>query len=79
MRENLRRNEFIYENPAVLRVILELDDVVVAVVRFQQMRLRAASHLPDEPSGIYGHTVCEKSKSTTRRVSLDARRIEVHG
>ena len=57
MGENFRRHEFIHENPAVLRVILELDDVVVAVVGFQQMRLCAASHLSDEPTGVYGHTV----------------------
>ena len=66
MGENFGRDEFIHENPAVLRVILELDDVIVAVVGFQQMRLCAASHLPDEPAGIHGHRVCGESKSTTR-------------
>jgi hypothetical protein len=57
MGENLRCDELVHENPAVLRVILELDDVVIAIVRFQQMRLCAASHLPDEPAGVYGHGI----------------------
>ena len=64
MRENLRGHEFIHENPAVLRVILELDDVVVAVVRFQQMRLRPASHLADEAAGVYGHTALAEWESS---------------
>ena len=66
MGENFRRYEFVDENPAVLRVILEFDDVIVAVVCFQQMGLSAASHFPDEPAGIYGHAICGTSKSTTR-------------
>lgn len=57
MGENLRRHEFIYENPAVLRVILKLDDVIVAIVGFQQMRLRATPHLADEPARVYRHTI----------------------
>ena len=66
VRQNLPRNKLVYQNPAVLRVILKLDDVIVAVVAFKQMRLRAAPHLADEPARIYGHTVCRKKKSTTR-------------
>ena len=66
MRQNLRRHEFIHENPPVLRVILKLDDVIVAVVGFQQMRLRATPHLADEPARVYRHTICRKNKSTTQ-------------
>ena len=66
MGENFRRNELVHKNPAVLRVILELDDVIVTVVCFQQMRLCAPSHLPDEPAGVYGHGFCGEGKSTTR-------------
>jgi hypothetical protein len=57
MGENFRREEFVDKNPPMLRVILELDDVEVAVVGLQQVRLCAASHLADEPARIYGHTV----------------------
>ena len=66
MYENLGRHELVDENPAVLRVILKLDDVIVAVVGFQQMSLRAASHLSDEPARVYRHIVCRESDSTTR-------------
>jgi hypothetical protein len=62
MSENLRGYEFIYENPAVLGVILELDDVKAAVVGFQQMRLCAAPHLPDEPARVYRHRVRGKKR-----------------
>jgi hypothetical protein len=62
MSQNLGRDELIHENPAVLRVILELDDVVIAIVRFQQMRLCAASHLPDEPAGIHRHGIGGKTR-----------------
>ena len=66
MRQDLPRHELVDQNPAVLRVILKLDDVIVAVVAFQQMRLRAAPHFADKPARIYRHTVCRKGKSTTR-------------
>ena len=56
MIQNFGGQEFINENPAVLRVILKLDDVEVAVVGFQQMGLRAAPHFADEPARVYGHT-----------------------
>ena len=47
----------------MLRVILKLDDVKIAVVGFQQMRLRAAPHLPDEPARVYRHTIRRKTDS----------------
>jgi len=46
----------------VLRVILELDDVEITIVGFQQVRLGAAPHLPDEVAGIYRHAPCWKSE-----------------
>lgn len=55
MGENAAGDEFIDEYSAMLRVILKLDDVEIAVVGFQQMGLRAAPHLSDEPGRIYGH------------------------
>jgi hypothetical protein len=66
MRKDLTGDEFIDENPAVLRVILKLNDVVAAVVGFEQMRLRSASHLPDEAAGVHSHRVCRNRKFTTR-------------
>jgi hypothetical protein len=60
--ENLPGYELIYQNPPVLRVILKLDDVILAVVGFQQMGLCATSHLPDEPARVYGHGVRGKRK-----------------
>ena len=75
MRENFRRNQLVDENAAVLRVILKLDDVEVAVVGFQQMRLGAAPHLSDEPARIYRHGAVEDTNR--RRASIDARRNEV--
>ena len=77
MGENLSGDEFIDKNPAMLRVILELDDVIVAVVGFQQMGLRAAPHLPNEPARIYRHTICGKNKIHDQGASIDARRNEV--
>ncbi len=70
MGENFGGDEFIDENPAVLRVILELDDVKVAVVGFQQMRLRAAPHLPDEPAGVHRHGLAGRAKSVRPRESI---------
>jgi hypothetical protein len=55
MGQNFSRHYLIDENPAMLRVILELDDVAVTVVGFQQMRLGAPSHFPDEAARVYGH------------------------
>jgi hypothetical protein len=39
-----RAKQFIDQDAPVLRVILELDDVVVAVVAAHQVGLRAATH-----------------------------------
>ena len=64
--QNLCRRKFVHENPPVLRVILKLDDVIVAVVGFQQVSLCATPHLPDEPVRVYRHRACGKSNSTTR-------------
>ena len=63
MRQNLACHDLVDKNPPVLRVILKFDDVKVTVVGFQQMRLRAAPHLANEPKGVYGHTVCRERKS----------------
>ena len=40
-------NPLVHQNPAVLGVVLELDDVEVAVIGFQQVRLCPAAHLAD--------------------------------
>ena len=55
MVENSGRDDFVDENPAVLRVILKLDNVEVAVIGFDEMRLRSTPHLADEANGVYGH------------------------
>ncbi len=57
------RQSLVNQSPAVLRVILEFDDVEISIVGFQQMRLRAASHFANEPTGVYGHGVWRKRKS----------------
>src|SRR6185312_8022918 len=67
VREDFTGHPFVDQNPAVLRVILEFDDVTAAVVRFKQMRLRAAPHLPDEPASIHRHRICRNPECTIRR------------
>jgi hypothetical protein len=47
--------EFVDENAAVLRVIAELDDVVIPVICLQQMGLGASSHFSDMPDGGERH------------------------
>ena len=39
----------------MLRVVAELDDVEMAVVSFDEMRLGAAAHLSDQSDRIYRH------------------------
>ena len=43
-RGQTRTEQFVYQDAPVLRVILELDHVIVAVRTAHQMRLRAAAH-----------------------------------
>src|SRR5579862_2568529 len=50
-----RRYQLIHQDPAVLRVVLKLDDVEIPVVRFQQVGLGPAAHLADEPAGGERH------------------------
>ena len=45
----------------MLRVIAKFDDVEMAVVALQQMRLRAAAHLPDQACGFDQHQECKGS------------------
>src|SRR6185437_1874784 len=63
MGKNLTGNPLIDENSSVLRVILEFDDVAVAIVGFQKVRLRATPHLPDEAARVYRHTPRPKPES----------------
>ena len=53
--EENRRDPFIDQNAAMLRIIAKFDHVEVAVVAFEQMRLRAAAHLPDQACGFNQH------------------------
>jgi hypothetical protein len=46
-----RRKQFVHQNPAMLGVVAELDDVPMAVVRLQQMGLGASSHFSYVPDG----------------------------
>jgi hypothetical protein len=39
----------------VLGIVAKLDDVETSVARLDQMRLRAAAHLPDQPDRVYRH------------------------
>ena len=66
MLKNSGCNHFVDENPPVLRVILEFDDVKAAVVGFQQMCLRAAPHFADETGGVYGHGIRREWKFAAR-------------
>jgi len=45
-----RAHQFIHQNPAVLRIVLKLDDVKAAVTGLDQVRLGAAAHSPDVPA-----------------------------
>ena len=50
-----RGNQFVDQDAAVLGVVPELDDVEVAVIRFQQVGLSPAAHLADMPAGGERH------------------------
>ena len=50
-----RSDPFIDQNAAMLRIIAKFDHVEMAVVAFQQMRLRPAAHLPDQACGLNQH------------------------
>ena len=44
----------------MLRVIGEFDDVKVAIVALHEVRLCAAAHFSDQPSGMDGHWLAAK-------------------
>jgi len=50
-----RGYQFVDQDAAVLGIILELDDVEVAVIRFQQVGLGPAAHFADMPAGGQRH------------------------
>ena len=79
MSEDFGGQDFVHEDTPVLRVILKLDDVTFAVVGFQQMRLRTASHFSDEPVRVYGHVLAGSANPLPRRILLHARGNEVRG
>ena len=60
--QKYRRDPFIHQNPAMLRIVDEFHDVSMAVGGFEQMSLRSAAHLADQPAGVGGH---ERLKSST--------------
>ena len=60
----------------MLRVILKLDDVELAIVGFQQMRLGAAPHLSDETAGVYRHALRGEARVSASQERYDARRNE---
>ena len=49
MRENFRGDQFIYQDPAMLWVVAELDDIEVVVGSLDEVRLCTASHLSNVP------------------------------
>ena len=53
--EQRAAQEFVDEHAPVLRIVAELDHVPIAVVGFQQMGLRASSHLADMTDGGERH------------------------
>ena len=53
MGEDRRRDRLVDENAPVLGVVAEFDDVESAIVRLDEMSLRAASHFPDEAARVY--------------------------
>jgi hypothetical protein len=46
---------FVDQNPAMLGIIAELDDLEVAVIALEQVGLRTAAHFPDQAPGVDGH------------------------
>src|SRR6185503_19403 len=64
MGKNLPRNPLIHEYSSVLRVILEFDDVGMAIVGFQQVRLRPAPPPTDELARAYRHAACWRIAAT---------------
>ena len=56
----------------MLRIIAKFDYVEMAVVAFQQMRLRPAAHLADQACGLHQHRV---QRIITLKVCLATLRI----
>ena len=49
------RDPFIHQDPPVLRIVDEFDDVSMAVSGFEQVRLRPTAHFADQPARVGGH------------------------
>ena len=47
--------QFVDQDPAMLRIVAKFDHIKVAVIRLQQMGLRASSHFSDVPDGGERH------------------------
>jgi hypothetical protein len=47
-----RCKPLVYKNSAMLRVIDKFDDIESAVACFEQVRLSAPSHFPDQASSL---------------------------
>lgn len=52
------RYQFVHQDAPVLGVVLEFDDIEVAVIRFQQVGLGPSAHLSDMPAGGERHGKC---------------------
>ncbi len=53
--EQRAAQQFVDEHAPVLRIVAELDDIPIAVVGFEEVRLRASSHLADMTDGGERH------------------------
>ncbi len=47
-----RRNQLVYQDPRVLRIVAKLHHVPAAIIRFEQMGLRSAAHFPHMPDSL---------------------------
>ena len=53
--QKYRRDPFIHQNPAMLRIIEEFNHIGVAVGCFEQMRLRSAAHFSNQTASVGWH------------------------
>ena len=55
VREKCGRDPLVDQNPAVLRVVLKFNYIMVAIRGLQQVRLRTAAHLAQHAAGVKRH------------------------
>jgi hypothetical protein len=60
---------FVDQNSAVLGIVREFNDVQLAVVRLDEVRLRPSPHLANQDPGAEGHTLVAMAQSLEKESS----------